>query len=915
MCRIFLVSILYFLLGAKVLMAQIANDECTGAIPIANVANFCSSVGQFTNVGATPSGFGAPTCFATVSRDVWFRFVAVATDVTITVRGNASVFPGGTLLNPQIALYSGTCTGVINQLECQTAQPGQHIAEAYQGGLFVGSTYLIRIQSANNSQGTFQICINNYNAPQEPQSDCPQAAILCDKSPFVVQSVSGFGLDGKELDDATCFFNGSPVNNESNSTWFVWTCSQSGTLEFKLTPLSPPDDLDFVVYRLPNGIGNCQGKQVLRCMASGDFKFPSPCMGPTGLRSGETDISENAGCSPQDNNWLAPLNMVAGETYALVVNNFTSTGNGFSIEFGGTGEFLGPEARLSTVPGAVCLGVPVQVIDASSFSLGTITGWKWSFGAEAVPQTASGPGPHTVQFDRPGTLPVVLTVETDLGCKVTDIQTVVVYPKVEVDTVIAVPDCNGGTNGGIEIANIRSGTPAYQFSWNGGPFTSDNTLSGLSAGLYDLVIRDANNCETALKIPVKEKELRVAATVMPPLCTGDSNGTISLEVTNGTPVYLFNWQDGNGFVAQNTRGNFPAGVYTILGLDGELCKGTFEVTVTDNPPLALGVDGFDISCFGANDGTSFATPGGGVGGFTYVWSNGLTGQELTSLPPGLYSVTAADANGCTIVGAIALTEPPALESSLLGVTDLTCNGIPTGSISVSASGGVPPYAYSPDGSQFSPSPTLVNLPGGVYNVVIRDANGCLSTLTASVSQPPPLQVDVQPTDTTMGLGFALRTLTRTFPAGRPVTYSWSPSVGLSDPTAPEPDITATSDQAYVLLVTDETGCTATDTVWVRVNLDRPVYIPNVFYPGGVYPNDRFTLFSGPAAELVELLQVYDRWGALVYEGVGLPLNEPNIGWDGRYKDKPVYGVFAYRAVVRFVDGAVREYGGDVTVVP
>ncbi|MCC6463220.1 MAG: hypothetical protein IT260_22315, partial [Saprospiraceae bacterium] len=475
-------------MGAIAAFAQPSNDNCTSPIPITDVTNFCSSVAAYTNVNATPSGYGPANCFTTGSNDVWFSFVPQFTDVTVVVRGATQQGAGGTLQKPEVAIYFGTCGGILNEVQCQSSTNNDNIVEANESGLLVGSTYLIRVQGFNDITGTFQLCLNNYNPPVEPTSDCPDASVLCDKSPFVVQKVTGAGSNIAELNDATCFSNGAPGNYETNSTWFVWTCSKSGTLEFTLSPLNVADDLDFALYRLPNGIGNCQGKQLVRCMASGEFNYLSPCMGPTGLRAGDPDISEDAGCTDAgDNAWLAPFDMIVGESYALVVNNFTTSGNGFSIEFGGTGEFLGPEAKFTTVPQAVCLGTAVQVQDASNFPLGSITSWAWSFGADAVPGVASGKGPHTVQFNTPGQHPVVLQIETNLGCRVTAIQNVLVFPDVEVDTVIAMPECNGGDNGVITITNIKMGTPDYLFSWNGGPFTATNSLSGLSVGTYNLV--------------------------------------------------------------------------------------------------------------------------------------------------------------------------------------------------------------------------------------------------------------------------------------------------------------------------------------------------------------------------------------------------------------------------------------------
>lgn len=892
-------------------IAQPSNDECANPILIPNVLNFCSATGQFTNVDATPSTYGPATCFGTTQNDVWFAFVAQATDVTITIRGATPQAPGGTLQNPQLALYFGTCGGTINQLECQSAV--QNIVEGYQGGLFVGSTYLIRVQGGGGNEGTFQLCINNYNPPVEPTSDCPDASILCDKSPFVVQNVTGAGTNTSELTDALCFSNGAPGNFETNSTWFVWTCSQSGTLEFTLSPNNVSDDLDFALYRLPNGIGNCQGKELVRCMASGDFTFPSPCMGPTGLQAGDTDISEDAGCqNAGDDAWLAPFDMVQGESYALCVNNFTSTGNGFSIEFGGTGLFLGPEAAFTTEPPAVCLGTAVQVTDASNFPLGDITAWKWSFGADAVPQTATGPGPHTVQFNTPGIRPVVLTLETDLGCRLTDIQTVNIFPDVEIDTLIAAPDCNGTANGTVTINNITSGTPPYQFSWNGGPFGTMSSLSGLGVGTISLVIRDSNNCESDFVIDVKERVLTAEADVTMPLCFGDANGVITMNVTNGVQPIQFDF--GNGFINQNFQDGFAAGIYTVQAIDDVLCRGTFEVEVTDHPILELALDTMNISCFTANDGMALASPAGGVMPYAYLWSDGQMQDKASDLPPGQFSVTVTDANGCTITGGVFIVEPPDVAVNLVDVLDLLCNGVPAGEIRVEGVGGVEPYTFSADGSNFVATDTLGNLPAGDYWVTIKDAEGCIDSVFASITQPPPLIVSAEPADTTIDLGFPVLVTTTTSPPGRPVTYAWSPDLGVDDVTIAEPTITAITSQVYTITITDDDGCTAVDNVQIIVNSNRPMYFPNVFGPEKNFPNNFFTGFGGPAAESITLLRVYDRWGSLIYETRSNPLNTPEKGWDGTYKGELVQGVFTFYAFVRFIDGVELQYEGDITVV-
>lgn len=899
--------------------AQPSNDDCDNPIILPQALNYCSPVEGFSNEGATPSSYGAPSCFTTVNKDVWFSFTPQATDVTITVRGFTPLSPGGSLLRPQVTLYYGTCGGTINEQECASGTSG--IVELYKGGLYVGATYLIRVQGLNNFEGTFQLCFNNYNPPVEPSSDCPTASILCDKSSFVVQSVVGAGNDKKELDDADCFTGGSLGNNETNSTWFVWTCDKSGPLEFTLTPLNATDDLDFVLYRLPNGIGNCSGKQPVRCMASGDFTFPSPCMGPTGLQAGDPDTNEDPGCTNNgDDAWLAPFDMVAGESYALAVNNFTSTGNGFSIEFGGAGTFLGPTAQFTVNPSAICLGLPVQISDASSFVLGSISSWQWTFGDDAIPQIANGPGPHEVVFLKSGPQSIVLTIQTNLGCIVTTIQQISIYPGVVVDTVIAAPDCNGATNGGIELANITQGTRPFQFSWEGGPFTPDSTYTGVGVGVYNVLVRDANNCETTLDIPVSERVMTVDADPENPLCFGDANGVITLNPTNGVGPFLFDW--GNGFIPSNSQGGFAPGTYTINGIDATLCKGTFVVTVGENPPVTIQLDTTDLSCFGADDGTATAIGGGGVGNFSYLWSNSQTASIASGLAPGAYAVTASDGNGCSITGSVFVQEPPDLTLALLDVVNLLCNSLPTGQIRVEGGGGMPGYTFSADGNIFQNSDTLTGLSAGDYHVYIMDANGCIDSIDATIIQPPPLLIFAYPADTTLNLGYSIDLNTIVSPPGRRVTYSWTPALGLSciggSPQGvidcAEPTLQAVNDMVYVVTIIDDDGCEASDTVRVLVNKNRPIYIPNVFKPEGNFENSRFTFFGNPGAQSIELLQIYDRWGSLIWEGQDLVPGDLNQGWDGTYKDKIVEGVFTFLGNVRFVDGVLGEYKGDVTVL-
>jgi len=176
----------------------------------------------------------------------------------------------------------------------------------------------------------------------QEHADCATALEICNKQPLHLYS-NGEGVDPTELNSAACFSNGTPGNFENNIFWIRFTVAQGGSLWFILRPDNPVDDLDFAVFQL--NTGGCANKTTVRCMAAGDFNSTSPCMGPTGLLPGQTDINGPAGCPPGADNFLAPLETQTGEMYALAINNFTSSMDSFTIEFCGTA-LLGCETEV-----------------------------------------------------------------------------------------------------------------------------------------------------------------------------------------------------------------------------------------------------------------------------------------------------------------------------------------------------------------------------------------------------------------------------------------------------------------------------------------------------------------------------------------------------------------------------------------
>lgn len=565
------------------LFSQPVNNNCQGAIELTNISEWCSGVEAFTLEGATPSGYGSPTCWPGVNNDVWFRFTAQFSDFTITVIGDQpSGERGGSLRRPMVALYGGDCGGVINELRCQIDGSGFGVVSLFRGGLIPGVTYFIRVAGLNLDPGTFKLCVNNYSPPVMAGQDCETKGILCDKSPFVVQVVNSAGNDPDE-GRGTCLDGGNaPVNSEQQSTWYSWVAANDGTLTFIITPLNPSDDIDWALYEFPDGLSDCENREVLRCVATS-------CPGPTGLDLTSNDLEEDYNCESDEDGFVRFIDMEEGKTYGILINNFSNTGIGFNIEFGGTGEFQGPEADfLIDPPTGLKCEETFTVTDISNFSFGNIIGYSWNFGKDAVPQTASTQGPHQIAYNSFGDKFITLTIESDSGCIVTAIHRFFVEPCCEDLPDLAIQldekqdlDCFGIPVGMIDVS-ASGGSPDYSFRIDGQQFRDISEFSGLPAGTYTIVVQDIKGCRDSIDVDiVQPPETEVDAGPDREVLLGEFTGLNAVSSPPGRPV-RFNWTGPNMSCTDcpNPRVQAPGTTtYYVMVTDSTGCTGIDSVTV------------------------------------------------------------------------------------------------------------------------------------------------------------------------------------------------------------------------------------------------------------------------------------------------------------------------------------------------
>ena len=917
--------------------AQVANDNCDTPTLIRLDANgkFC---GDYNSTGATPSGFGGTNCFSNAGKDVWFAFTATATEVTISIFGKG--INNYTLNKPEAALYYGDCS-LLNEVRCGSST-SMGVVEMIRGGMEVGSTYLIRIQDATTGVGTFKLCISNYNPPATFDSDCPTSAVLCDKSPFSVKELAGQGKITNEFKDAPCInipATRQGVSSEGSSVWFRWTAATNGTLTFNIIPNrlgdrtqgNYGDDIDFAVYELPNGLNNCQGKILLRCEAAGPFDACLPdwqktlrCSGATGLRNGETAVSEEAGCdcSVTHTNYLAPLVMEAGKSYSLGINNDSQTGQGFSIDFGGTGTFVGPQAKIGIdrPDKKYCLGETVTFTDNSSFALGQITKRQWRFGKNASIDTANGVGPFRVFYKTPGWKSVVLTVTTDRGCIVTSILDSIFIKPFQYDSLVRRPTCTQGTDGMIRLKVVECGRAPIRYNWENTGYTTRDSITGLSPGRYRVAVTDSSGLyidTLVFNLKQFEVELDTAKRIVtPPQCFGFSNGKIVLNPKTGVAPFRYKWNNNPNFTADNFLNAIGEGQYTVEIRDNNNCKGVYSFDVIAPPQVAVTVDTFNISCFGLTDGQAVAYPSGGVGKYSVSWSRGDVGDTVRNLRAGQYSVFVRDSNNCEIRSGVLISEPPQIGLNTLRIQPAKCYGDSTAELVIAGKGGTPPYRFSIDGVRFQKDSAFLKIPAKKYSVVVRDSTGCRSTIEVNVPQPPQLQVSAGP-DLEVDLGFSENLRATVVPSTKLVSYSWTPKdTTMSCSTCAQTTVFPLRNTLYRVTIKDSAGCTAFDELMLSVIKKRPIYIPNVFSPtdhNGV--NDFFTIYGNQSAVVIKDLKIFNRWGDLMFQASNIPLNKDEAGWDGTWKSQRLEpDVFAFFAIIKFIDGEEVIYKGDVTIV-
>jgi uncharacterized repeat protein (TIGR02543 family) len=233
---------------------------------------------------------------------------------------------------------------------------------------------------------------------------------------------------------------------------------------------------------------------------------------------------------------------------------------------------------------------------------------------------------------------------------------------------------------------------------------------------------DASDADFRIGCPT----ITVSSAVTNVLCFGQATGAIDISVSGGTAPYTYAWGDGP---TSEDRSGLIAGNYSVTVTDVYGCTGFLAVTVTEPTQLVASETHVNVLCFGQATGSIDVSVSGGTAPYSYLWADGPTTEDRSSLVAGPYSLTITDVNGCSTVLNVTITEPAELVVSETHTP--TCLGTPDGSIDVSVTGGTAPYSYL-----WSDGPTTEDrsaLVAGNYSLTVTDANGCTGGVNVTIS--------------------------------------------------------------------------------------------------------------------------------------------------------------------------------------
>jgi uncharacterized protein YjdB/alpha-tubulin suppressor-like RCC1 family protein len=244
----------------------------------------------------------------------------------------------------------------------------------------------------------------------------------------------------------------------------------------------------------------------------------------------------------------------------------------------------------------------------------------------------------------------------------------VVCNQIQVFSNITNVNCSGAKTGEIELL-VSGGVEPYTYKWSN--TGTESTILGVQAGTYSVTITDDEGCSVVKVYEVTQPDaLELTPTIVSPQC-GNSDGSISIQVTGGTSPYTYAWSDASITNAITAK---EAGLYTVTVTDKKGCELAESFELSNDGAPQITVESVVPTNCNASTGGIYISVTGGTEPYAYSWNNGITDKDVLNVSPGVYTVTVTDDNGCKSIASAEVESSSILEPSVALVTVSVDNG-------------------------------------------------------------------------------------------------------------------------------------------------------------------------------------------------------------------------------------------------
>jgi len=474
---------------------------------------------------------------------------------------------------------------------------------------------------------------------------------------------------------------------------------------------------------------------------------------------------------------------------------------------------------------------------------------------------------------------------------------------------VAVDGFNCESADGAISITASGGVGALTYSLDGSDFQTSPNFANLPLMTYTIYVADEVGCvRTQELIPAADvpafNEVRITNTTC-----GLVNGQIEVVVAGGLEPYEFYV---NGLLSSSlTVTDLPAGNYQLEIIDAAGCSAMTQANLGGaGIPVISNINIISTSC-GEDNGSLSFTVTAGLAPFQFSLNGGpvQNNGDFTGLAPGQYTLNLVDQAGCTATATASILPSGIFEIDEVLVANAAC-GEDNGRIEIVAMGGIPPFFYEINDLGNVTDPVFTDLAAGTYNVRAADASGCFAEATVTLVDTPPVTIELQNQQSASCLEEDGE-ITLAFSGGSgPLRLSQNGAT-----IGAEEKIMALAAGTYQYILSDSLGCAGSLTVNLGAG-NCPFYFPNIFSPNLDGVNDYFVPqgVSSSDAQILRL-QIYDRWGGLVFEqGSGL-LEDPKYRWDGRRLGEDLsQGIYVYFMEAQYADGTTEVFSGDVMLL-